>query len=66
MTHQSYLAYSALKSHALYKADLLMKFHPESKRANLAQRGDDSDEEWPEEGLECFACNEDAPGVVQQ
>ena len=66
MALQNYPTYASLKQHAMYKADLLMKFHPETKTANLAQRGDASDEEWPEEDQECMMCNEDAPDVVQQ
>ena len=50
----------------MHKADLFMKFHPEAKEVNLAQKGDDSDEGWPEEDLECNRCSEDAPDVVQQ
>ena len=68
MTLQNYPTYAALKQHAMYKADLLMKFNPEgSKAANLAQRGDESDEEWPDEDLQCNLCNDDAPdGAMQQ
>ena len=67
MTLQNYPTYAALKQHAMYKADLLVKFHPGANRvANLAQRGDESDKDWPEEDLECNLCSEDAPDVVQQ
>ena len=66
-TLQNCPTYAALKQHAMYKADLLMKFHPDaSKVANLAQRRDESDDGWPEGDLECNLCNEDAPDVAQQ
>ena len=51
----------------MYKADLLMKFNPEgSKAVNLAQRGDESDEEWPDEDLQRNLCNDDAPNDAMQ
>ena len=66
MNLQNYPTFAMLKQHAIYKADLLMKFHPESNRFNLARKGHESDEEWPEEDLECNLCNDDALDVVQQ
>ena len=46
MTFQNYPTYATLKQHAMYKADLLMKFHPDTNKvANLAQRGDESDDD---------------------
>ena len=51
----------------MHKADSLMKFNPDTnKGANLAQRGDESDNDWPGEDLECNLCKEDAPDVMQQ
>ena len=48
MTLQNYATQAALKQHAMYKVDLLMKFHPEANKvANLAQRGEEGDNEWP-------------------
>ena len=38
MNLQSYPTFTALKPHAIYKADLLMKFHPESNRVNIYYR----------------------------
>ena len=68
MALQNYLTYTALKQHAMYKADLPMEFNPEnSKAANLAQRGDESDDgEWPDDDLQCNLCNDETPDVVQQ
>ena len=50
MTLQNFPTYTALKQHAMYKADLLMKFNPEGGRAaNLAQKGDESEDDWQDE-----------------
>ena len=68
MTLQNCLTYTALKQHAMYKADPPMKSNPEgSNAANLAQRGDESEDEWPDDDeLQCNLCSDDAPDVVQQ
>ena len=67
MHFQDHPAPGILKQHALNKVDMLMEFHPASKSTNLAdQCGEESDEERPEDELECLQCNEDAPDVVRQ
>ncbi len=44
-----------------------MEFHPNGKSANRAeQRGEDSDGDWLEEGLECLQSNEDESGALHQ
>ena len=67
MPLQNYPTYAALKQHAMYKADLLVKFRSDTHNvANLAQRGDESDDGWPGGGSACNFRSEDAPDVVQQ
>ena len=65
MNLQSYPTFIALKQLAIYKADLLMKFHPGSNRVNMTQKGHESDEEWPGDDLECNLLNRRQIGMVE-
>ena len=63
MDLQNYTTYVALTQHAMHKADLLMTFHPGSNRVNLAQKGNESDEERLGEKPQCNLCDYEARAV---
>ena len=55
---QEYPTYGALKQHALHKVDMLMKYHPESKAANLLAGDEEDDDDWGDENVECQPCDD--------